>query len=139
MTVNKSYSEMQSFFTFEERFDYLSLGGSVGASTFGFERWMNQEFYRSRDWRHIRQKVILRDEGCDLGVEGYEIHDRLLIHHINPLTPDAITNGDPGLIDLENLITTTHLTHNAIHYGDRSQLAQAWVPRRPGDTMPWRR
>ena len=120
--LKRSYSEMQRFHTFEERFDYLSLKGSVGTATFGFERWMNQDFYRSTEWRHLRQKIILRDNGMDLGVDGFEIVERILIHHINPMTPDDFSNGHPSMVDPENLITTTHVTHNAIHYGDRLQL-----------------
>lgn len=134
---NRSYHELRRFETFMERFDYLVLRGVVGESTFGFDRWLNQRFYDSHEWQRARQRVIARDMGCDLGVEGYEIHNSLLIHHINPLSPDDIINGSDLLIDPENLITTTHRTHNAIHYGDKSLLPSPVVVRRPGDTTLW--
>lgn len=133
----RSYRELRSLETFEQRFDYLSMGGVVGRSTFGFDRWLNQQFYTSRDWRQTRQAVIARDLGCDLGVEGYEIHSDILVHHMNPITPDQIRHGDEALLDPDNLITTTHRTHNAIHYGDKSLLPQRHVDRRPGDTKLW--
>lgn len=136
--MTKKYSEMRHFDSLEERFEYLSLKGMVGATTFGFERWMNQSFYTSREWRQLRHQIISRDNGCDLGIPGYEIHDKVIIHHINPLTPDAIENGDPMLVDPDNLITTTHNTHNAIHYGDRSLLRLPFVERAAGDTKLWR-
>lgn len=138
MTMShRSYGEMSRFVTFEERFNYLALNGVVGGTTFGFERWMNQEFYRSREWKHIRNDVIARDEGRDLGVDGYDIHSRIIIHHIIPITPQDLENGNPLVLDLNNLITTTHDTHNAIHYGDATLLPQPLVERRPGDTLPW--
>lgn len=137
MTRLKSYSEMRHFDSLEDRFEYLSLKGMVGATTFGFERWMNQSFYTSREWRQLRHQIISRDNGCDLGIPGYEIHDKVIIHHINPLTPDAIENGDPALVDPDNLITVTHNTHNAIHYGDRSLLRLPFVERTAGDTRLW--
>lgn len=138
MTMShRSYEEMSRFATFEERFNYLALNGVVGGTTFGFERWMNQEFYRSREWKHIRNDVIARDEGRDLGVDGYDIHSRIIIHHIIPITPQDLENGNPLVLDLNNLITTTHDTHNAIHYGDATLLPQPLVERRPGDTLPW--
>lgn len=135
----KSYTEMRDLGleTLEERFRYLKLGGSVGESTFGYDRHLNQAFYRSREWRHLRKYVIDRDEGCDLGVPGYEIHTRLMIHHMNPISVEQIVNGDPDVFDPEFLITTTHNTHNAIHYGDERQLPRPLVPRRPGDTKLW--
>lgn len=135
----RSYSELERLSTFADRFRYLALQGQVGASTFGYERWINQQFYRSREWRRTRDLVIIRDNGCDLGVEGYEIHDQILVHHINPLTADDIENVSAALFDLENLICTTHRTHNAIHYGDESLLPRAHAPRRPGDTQLWSR
>lgn len=136
MTI-RTYSELKRLETFEERYRYLSLRGQPGEATFGFDRWMNQEFYRSIEWKQARQKVILRDEGCDLGMEGYEIYGRLTIHHMNPMAVDHIRQGDPSIIDLEFLITTTHRTHNAIHYGDESQLPRVFVPRSRGDTKLW--
>lgn len=136
MTI-RTYSELKRLVTFEERYRYLALRGSVGYSTFGFDRYINQNFYASREWRQIRQHLIIRDEGCDLGIPGYEIHGRLLIHHMNPITAEEIAHGDECVIDPEYLITTTHKTHNAIHYGDERQLPRPLVPRRHGDTKLW--
>lgn len=133
----RTYSELSRLRTFEERFRYLSLQGRVGESTFGFDRWINQEFYRSREWRHARQFVIARDYGCDLGVEGHDIHSGLYIHHMNPMTVQEITHGDDRIVDPEFLITTCHQTHNAIHYGDENLLPRIPVPRRAGDTKLW--
>lgn len=135
----RTYSELRRIDSYEERYDYLALRGEVGAATFGSERWMNQDFYRSTQWKQIRDEVITRDEGMDLGVEGYEIYDRIIIHHMNPMTPEEIVRGSPVILDPEYLITTTHKTHNAIHYGDRSLLRQPLVVRRPGDTKLWGR
>jgi hypothetical protein len=137
MSRNRTYSELARLETFEDRFDYLSLGGEVGVSTFGFDRYINQQFYRSKEWRRARNVVILRDNGCDLGVLGYEIVVGLLIHHMNPVTPGDIASGAKWVLDPENLITTTLKTHNAIHYGDRSLLPKPVVERRPGDTKLW--
>lgn len=134
---NRSYSEMFRLPTFQDRFEYLALRGRVGQQTFGFERWMNQSFYNSSEWRNLRHKIIARDEGLDLGVPGYEIHDRILIHHINPMTVQDFETGNPLIVDPENLITTTHNTHNAIHYGDASLLILAPVERAPGDQKLW--
>lgn len=136
MTI-RSYFELSKLRTFEERYEYLSLKSEVGKSTFGFERWMNQAFYRSREWRHIRQKIIARDEGMDLGVPGYEIFDKIIIHHINPMTPEDFEEGNPAVLDPDNLITTTHNTHNAIHFGDKSLLRLPLPERTPGDTKLW--
>lgn len=133
----RTYRELRSLRTFEERFEYLSLKGEVGKATFGFDRYMNQQFYRSTEWKQIRQRVIARDLGLDLGVEGHEIYDKIIIHHMNPMTPDHIEHGDSDILDPEFLITTTHATHNAIHYGDRSLLPKPLVDRRPGDTRLW--
>lgn len=135
--MSRTYSGMRQFHTLEERFDYLSLRGGVGTTTFGFERWMNQNFYRSREWRHLRHDIIARDNGCDLGVEGYEIFDKIIIHHIVPMTPEDFEDGNPLMLDPDNLITTTHNTHNAIHYGDRSLLVVGPIERTPGDTKLW--
>lgn len=136
MTI-KTYSELQRIDTFEERFRYLSLRGSVGRSTFGFDRYINQKFYTSREWRYARRDVIARDLGCDLGIEGFEIHSQILIHHMNPITADNIKHGDQDLIDPEFLITTTQLTHNAIHYGTEKQLPRPFTSRIRGDTKLW--
>jgi len=124
--------------SFEDRYHYLELRGSVGRATFGFDRYINQRFYTSREWKQTRNFVIDRDGGCDLGVEGFEIQSRILIHHINPITPEDITDRLENILDPEFLITTTHTTHNAIHYGDASKLArQAFDVRTPGDTKLW--
>lgn len=133
----RTYRELRRLHTFMERYEYLALKGDVGMATFGFDRWLNQRFYTSYEWRAVRQRVILRDMGCDLGILGYEIHNRLLIHHMNPLTPADLENGEYNLVDIDTLITTSHRTHNAIHYGDKSQLQQPMVVRRPGDTKLW--
>lgn len=137
MSRNRSYSELRRFETFEDRFNYLKLQGEVGNATFGFDRWMNQMFYGSREWRDARQEVIIRDQGCDLGVPGYEIYDGLLVHHINPLRPEDIHDAADWIVDPEYLITTTHRTHNAIHYGDENLLPRQPVQRHPGDTSLW--
>lgn len=137
MSRIKTYSELSRIQTFYDRYQYLKLRGTVGESTFGFDRWINQEFYRSRQWKSIRNDVIVRDNGCDLGVLGYEIHRDLLVHHMNPVTMDDIKHGEEWLIDPEFLITTSHRTHNAIHYGDESLLPREPVVRRYGDTNLW--
>ena len=118
----RTYSELSQIPTFEERYEYLALRGVVGEPTFGYDRWLNQAFYRSAEWRHIRNYVISRDLGCDLGVEGYEIHDKVIIHHMNPMQQADLLHGNDDIVNLEYLISTTHKTHNAIHYGDASLL-----------------
>lgn len=133
----RSYSELRSITDFKERYRYLSLRGVVGDSTFGFDRWINQQFYTSREWKHIRHHVIARDNGCDLGIEGYDISSRAIIHHMNPMRVEDITHGDSSILDPEFLITTTHSTHNAIHYGDETLLPRLVVDRSPGDTKLW--
>lgn len=135
----RSYSELRRIDSFEERFEYLSLKRGVGEETFGFDRYLNQMFYRSTEWRQVRNRVIVRDLGCDLGVPGYDIHDRILIHHMNPMTPDMVVHSDDNLLNPDYLITTSHRTHNAIHYGDKSQLPRPLVERRSGDTLLWNR
>lgn len=135
--TTRTYSELARIPDFVGRYKYLKLRGAVGEATFGFDRWMNQDFYRSREWKRIRHHVIARDNGCDLGVEGYEIYDRIYIHHMNPMTSDDIIHGDEAILDPEFLISTTHLTHNAIHYGDERQLPRQLIERRPGDTKLW--
>ena len=134
----KTYSELITLPTFEERFAYLQLNGVVGRDTFGFDRYLNQIFYRSSKWRSIRDQVIIRDNGCDLGVEGYDIYGKILIHHINPITLEDIERESEFLLNPEYLITTTHNTHNAIHYGDESLLATMPIERVKNDTRPWR-
>jgi hypothetical protein len=131
------YSELKHLETFEERYLYLRLQGSIGRTSFGFDRHINQAFYRSREWKDLRDYVIVRDNGCDLGIEGYEIHTELLVHHMNPMEPKDIIHGDPRILDPEYLITTTHRTHNAIHYGDENQIPRQLVERRRGDTTLW--
>jgi len=133
----RTYSELSRLDDFEDRYEYLSLRGVVGESIFGFDRYINQAFYRSSQWKHIRNHVITRDNGCDLGIDGYDIHARLVIHHMNPMTSNDIIQDDEDILDPEFLITTTHQTHNAIHYGDRSLLPRLHVDRRYGDTKLW--
>jgi hypothetical protein len=133
----KTYSELKRFGTFEDRFAYLKLGGSVGHSTFGFDRHINQTFYKSRLWKDARNQVIIRDNGCDLGIIGREIHVDLLIHHINPMTIDDILHAEDWIINPEYLITTTQETHNAIHYGTDLQVPKVVTARQAGDTKLW--
>lgn len=137
--TTRSYSELSRLSSFEDRFRYLMLRGEVGSSTFGFDRYINQQFYRSRQWRRLRQDVIVRDDGCDLGVAGYEIYDRILIHHMNPMMTKDIIHGDESILDPEFLICVTHQTHNAIHYGDERQLPRLLIVRKSGDTQLWNR
>lgn len=135
----KRYSELMQLQTFEERFDYLKLNGKVAEDTFAFDRYFNQKFYRSAEWRRVRNGVITRDNGCDLGVEGYDIRkQRAIVHHLNPVTLKDIQEGSSSLFDPENLITVTHNTHNAIHYGDKDLLCLGVVERKPNDTCPWK-
>ena len=138
MTTIRTYSELCQLSTFEERFDYLRLNGSVGKDTFGFDRYLNQQFYRSSEWKRIRDRVIFRDNGCDLGVEGYEIRGRILIHHINPISVEDIHTMSDLLMNPEYLICVSHRTHNAIHYGDESLIITAPIERTQNDTCPWR-
>jgi hypothetical protein len=133
----KTYSELVRHDTFLDRFNYLSLRGHIGRETFGFDRWINQAFYKSREWKQARQYVIARDLGCDLGVDGYDIHSQLLVHHMNPLSPSDIDDASLDILDPNFLITTTHRTHNAIHYGDSTLLTQPFEPRTRGDTALW--
>lgn len=133
----RTYRELSRLDTFEDRYDYLQLSGSVGKGTFGYDRYLNQSFYRSKEWRTLRPHVIARDLGADLGIEGYEIHDKIIIHHMNPMSADDIKEGLELIIDPEFLITTTHRTHNAIHYGDSSLLLTPFVERQRGDTRLW--
>ena len=134
----RTYSELIALPTFEERFKYLQLNGQVGESTFGFDRYMNQVFYRSQKWKSIRDFVIIRDCGCDLGVEGYDIYGKIIIHHMNPLSMRDIETESDFLLNPDFLICTTHNTHNAIHYGDENLLVTAPIERTKNDTCPWR-
>lgn len=136
--MNKSYSELVRIPTFKERYEYLRLSGKVGKETFGYDRYLNQTFYRSVEWKRVRDKVIIRDNGCDLGIQGYEIVGRILIHHINPITPDDIINRPEFCLDMNNLICTSENTHEAIHYSDSSLLLLEPIIRTPNDTIPWR-
>lgn len=133
----RCYSELRRLETFEERVKYLFLEGSVGHSVFGHDRYLNQQFYTSREWRDVRHAVIVRDNGCDLGIPGLEIHRDLLIHHMNTIAPNDILDGAEWILDPEYLITTSRRTHNAIHYGDVSQLRPPVTVREPGDTKLW--
>lgn len=133
----RSYSELRKLKTFEERFEYLRLRGTVSDPTFGSRRFLNQDFYRTKEWRNIRKKVILRDCACDLGIDGRDIYDRIYIHHMNPITIDDILDKRDEVLDPEFLICVSFNTHNAIHYGDESLLPKLPVERRPGDTILW--
>lgn len=133
----RTYSDLRQIDTFVERFRYLSLRGNVGRSTFGFDRYLNQKFYNSREWRQVRHHVIARDNACDLGVPDYDIFHKAVIHHMNPMDVDDIVHGGDHILDPEFLITTTHDTHNAIHYGDESLLPTFGKERAPGDTKLW--
>lgn len=134
----KTYSELITLPTFEERFEYLNLQGRIGEETFGFDRYLNQIFYRSQKWKSIRNYAISRDNGCDLGLEGFEIYGKIIIHHMNPITLKDIERESDFLLNPEFLICTTHNTHNAIHYGDRSLLMTGPIVRTKNDTCPWR-
>lgn len=136
MTI-RSYSELKNLETFDERFEYLKLSGNVGLSTFGFDRHVNQSFYMSYEWEKVREEVILRDNGCDLGISGYEIYRDILIHHINPIVLSDILHGEPWIFDLDNLITTTKKTHNAIHFGRQNPYPKVVIARNPNDTKLW--
>lgn len=134
----RTYDELITYPTFEERYNFLRLVGKVGEETFGYDRYINQMFYRSKEWKRIRDIVILRDNGCDLGVEGYDIHDKVLIHHMNPITADDIKYTSEYLMDPRYLITVSFNTHQAIHYGTQFNLITNPVERRPNDTSPWK-
>lgn len=138
MTGIRRYSELIKLPTFEERFEYLKLDGRVGKMTYGSDRIFNQAFYHSKEWRDFRNKVIARDNGCDLGIEDREIFDKLIVHHINPMTIKDLEEGGEDLFDMENFICCSHNTHEAIHYGDSSLLIKTeFVERKPGDTKLW--
>lgn len=134
----RTYSELSKLGTFRERFRYLKLPGSIGIDTFGFDRYLNQLFYKSREWKKVKDEVIIRDNGCDLGIDGYDIYGRIYVHHMNPVTVDDIRNRSEFLLNPEYLITTTLNTHNAIHYGDEDLLVLDPIERTMNDTCPWR-
>ena len=133
----RTYKELSRFKTLEERFEYLKMGGSVGVDTFGFDRYLNQALYRSDAWKRVRREVIIRDDGCELGLEGYEIQGGIVIHHMNPITEQDIVERNEDIFNPEYLICCSKLTHNAIHFGDKDLLPQEYVERRKGDTCPW--
>lgn len=138
-TTIRTYSELITLPTYIERFDYLKLGGTVGRETFGYDRYINQQLYqRSPRWKKSRDIVIIRDNGCDLAMEGYEIPGKIIVHHMNPITMDDIINDRDWIYDPEFLICTVHNTHNAIHYGDENLLVKAPIERTPFDTCPWK-
>ena len=133
------YSELIQLPTFKERFEYLKLSGSVGKATFGYDRYLNQNFYKSREWKRLRDEIIVRDNGCEMGLEGFEIRGRILIHHMNPIVDDDIINVSDYLMNPDYLICVSHDLHNAIHYGNDDILrAKNFQPRRPNDTCPWK-
>lgn len=135
----KTYSELITLPTLKERYEYLKLDGTVGEDTFGYERYLNQKFYQGIEWRRFRNEIIVRDLGCELGVEGYEIQGKIILHHLNPLTKFDLLNREETLMDPENLICVSMAMHNAIHYGDESLIPNDPIPRIPNDTCPWRR
>ena len=137
--MNRTYSELSKLNTFKERFEYLKLDGSVGKDTFGWDRYLNQVFYKSPEWKSVRDKVIVRDCGRDLGVEGYDIFGKIIIHHMNPMNLEDIAKRNPDIFNPEYLICVSHSTHNAIHYGDENQLMTGSIERKANDTCPWKR
>lgn len=135
----RSYSEMMRYKTFHDRFRYLKLSGQVGSETFGYDRYLNQVFYKSPEWRRVRDYVIIRDNGCDLGVEGYDIYDRIIIHHMNPILLTDIEERNPEILNPEFLVCVSHDTHNGLHYGDEILLRpNEFAERRIFDTCPWK-
>ena len=138
--IMKTYSELIQLSTFEDRFNYLKLRGNVGEDRFGFERYLNQKFYKSKEWKHIRDIVILRDQGCDLACLGHDIYGKVIIHHMNPITINDLETNSDIVLNPEYLICVSQETHNALHYGDGSNLHKYdYEDRKPNDTSPWRR
>ena len=137
-TMIRTYRECMRLPTFQERYRYLQIGGRVGKETFGFDRYLNQMLYRTPEWKRFRRDMIVRDNGCDLGCEGYEIYGNVLVHHINPITVEDVINRNPCIFDPNNVICTSLNTHNAIHYGDETLLITEPVVRKPNDTCPWK-
>ena len=135
----RTYSELSKLKTFKERFEYLKLDGLIGEETFGWDRYLNQVFYKSPEWRSTRDKIIVRDNGRDLGVEGYDIFGKIIIHHMNPMSLGDIANRNPDIFNPEYLICVSHGTQNAIHYGDENQLNLGPIERTANDTCPWRK
>lgn len=137
--LQRSYRQLMRLPTFDERYEYLRIGGIVGKSTFGFDRYLNQSLYTSHEWKSFRNQIIIRDNGCDLGIEGRDIlGDRIIIHHINPLTVEDVEERSPVIFDPDNVICVSHMTHQAIHYGDQSLLPKDPIERKPYDTCPWK-
>ena len=134
----RTYSELITIPTFEERFEYLQLKGSVGKDTFGYDRYLNQVLYRSPEWKRLRNQIIIRDCGCDLACNGYDIYDKVLIHHLNPITVEDVLARSRKVFDPDNLVCVSHNTHNAIHYGDMDLLVTGPIIRTKNDTCPWR-
>ena len=134
----RTYSELITIPTFEERFKYLQLKGSVGKDTFGYDRYLNQVLYRSPEWKRLRNQIIIRDGGCDLACDGYDIYDKVLIHHLNPITVEDVLTRSRKVFDPDNLVCVSHNTHNAIHYGDVDLLVTGPIIRTKNDTCPWR-
>lgn len=134
----RKYSELIKIQDFHKRYEYLSLKGSIGEQTFGMERHLNQTFYKSPEWRRFRNDILIRDNGCDMAHEEYPIQGKIIIHHLNPITPDDILKRSYLLLDPENVVCVSHRTHEAIHYGDISLLPEDYIPRQPNDTIPWR-
>ena len=137
MKTIRRFSEMKNLKTFDERFDYLKLDGTVGADTFGSDRKFNQIFYKSPEWKRIRNKIILRDNGCDLGIDGHEIHGKIFIHHMNPISIKDLEDNIDDVLDPEYLVCVSHATHNALHYGDKQLLVSNSLERKKGDTKLW--
>lgn len=136
--MTKKYSELIRLATFMDRYQYLRLDGRVGIETFGYDRYLNQILYHTPEWRRFRRDIIIRDKACDLGCDGYELYDKILIHHINPITVDDVLNRDPKIFDPNNVISTSLNTHNAIHYGDERLLVSEPIVRTKNDTCPWK-
>lgn len=134
----KTYSELITIPTFEERFEYLQLKGSVGKDTFGYDRYLNQVLYRSPEWKRLRNQIIIRDDGCDLACDGYDVYGKVLIHHLNPITVEDVLARSRKVFDPDNLVCVSHNTHNAIHYGDVDLLVTGPIIRTKNDTCPWR-
>lgn len=136
--MSRSYLEMLTFSSYQKRYEYLRIPSTVGITTFGSDRYLNQMFYHDPEWKAVRDRVIIRDGGCDLGIEGREIRSRIQIHHINPITRDDVINRSPKLFDMNNLICCSESTHKAIHYGDTTSIIKDPVERKPNDTCPWK-
>ena len=134
----RTYSELIMIQTFEERFEYLQLKGSVGKDTFGYDRYLNQVLYRSPEWKRLRNQIIIRDAGCDLACDGYDVYGKVLIHHLNPITVEDVLARSRKVFDPDNLVCVSHSTHNAIHYGDVDLLVTGPIIRTKNDTCPWR-